>query len=362
MQKSIARSGIHLLMATSVSLCVGVLGVLNAQANDLQGLQEPVLLAAVQIWLQDNDRDSLPTIATLAADGNIAARLLLSRIEATDQGPSDFVNGLSRKERAELFRSSSGKGMFRPTWLKSEKEAGNQVASVLLESSNTIVSIDAIRKLYEMGETEATYDLIREAAGNGSQEQKQELASFLPEDSELMPYLRALQNPKTAISTGHTALQLSIDGGNLRGPEADTGTAAYFVEHGYQIGVQTSDFKQTNYYYDGLASWIVAAPVTAPIATLCRRVCGEETRHCAITTFGLVGGYYKAIKFDSPMQSLIEQSRFVTSNRAVGMVLRRISFARPAGASNKLLISDSQLETKSACLAGAVAEVRARRK
>jgi hypothetical protein len=362
MQKSKARSSIHLLIATSVFFAIGVFGVLNAQANDLQGLEETALQAAVEIWLQDNDRDSLPTIATLAADGNIAARLFLSRIEVTDQGPSDFVNGLSRKQRVELFRSSSGKGIFRPTWMKSEKEAGNQVASILLDSTNTIVSIDAIRKLYEIGETEAAYDLIREAAGNGSQEQKQELSSFLPEDSELMPYLRALQNPQAAISAGHTALQLAIDGGNLQGPEADTGIAAYFVEYGYQTGVQNSDFNQSNYYYDDLASWIAVAPVTAPIATLCRRVCGEEIRDCAITTFGLVGGYYKAIKFDSPMQSLIEQSRFVTSDRAVGMVLRRISFARPASASNKLLISDSQLEAKSACLAGAVAEVRAGRK
>jgi hypothetical protein len=59
------------------------------------------------------------------------------------------------------------------------------------------------------------------------------------------------------------------------------------------------------------------------------------------------------------MQSLIDQSRFVTSDWAVSMVLRRNSFARLAGASDKLLISNSQLETKSACLAGAAAEVRA---
>jgi hypothetical protein len=62
------------------------------------------------------------------------------------------------------------------------------------------------------------------------------------------------------------------------------------------------------------------------------------------------------------MQSLIDQPRFVTSDRAVSMVLRRISFARPAGASDKLLISNSQLETKSACPAGAAVEIRARRK
>jgi hypothetical protein len=260
-----------------------------------------------------------------------------------------------------LFRSNSGKGLFRPTWLKSEKKAGNQFASTLLDSTALAVKIDTIRTLYEIGEPEAAYELIRETAGNGSREQKQELANFLPKKSELMPYLRALQNPVAGYTVGHAALQQIIGSNELQGPESDTRAAAQFVEFGYQTGVQTSDFDQTNRYYADLASWIESAPVTAPVATLCRQYCGAATQHCAITVFGLVGGYYKVIKFDSPMQTLIDQPRYVISDRSVGMVMRRVSFARSAGAAKQLLISDSELRTKSTCLAEAVAEVRAQR-
>lgn len=361
MQKSIVKSRIYLLSAIGVFFWAAVLLIQTAQANDLNGLEAPALQAAIEVWLQDDDEDSLPVFATLAGEGNIAARLLLARIEATDQAPSDFVSGLSRKERVELFRSSSGKGLFRPSWLKSEMKAGNQFASTFLDSTALTVNIDAIRTLYEIGEPEAAYDLIREVAGNGSQEEKQELVNFLPEESELMPYIRALQNPAMGFTAGHAALQQSIGSNELQGSESDTRAAAQFVEFGYQTGVQTSDFDQTNHYYGDLASWIESASVTTPIATLCQRYCGGDTRVCAVTVFGLVGGYYKAIKFDSPMQTLIEQSRFVISDRAVGMVMRRVSFARSAGASRKLLISDGELRAKSTCLAKAVAEVRGQR-
>jgi len=361
MNESNVKNGIHLLMTIGVLFWIEILVVSSARANDLKGSEEPALQAAIEIWLQDNDEESLPVLAALAAEGNIAARLLLARIEVTDQGPSNFLNGLSRKERVELFRSNSGKGLFRPTWLSSETKAGNQFASVLLSSTNTAVNIDAIRKLYEIGEIEAAYELIREVAGNGSQQQKEELARFLPDKSELMPYLRALQNPDAVLTPGYAALKQSIDSYEVSGPEFDTRAAAYFVEYGYQTGVQNSDFDQSNHYYSGLASWIEAAPVTTPVATMCQRYCRNDTQECTITAFGLIGGYYKAIKFDSPMQTLIEQSRYVTSDRAIGMVLRRVSFARPAGAAGKFLISDDELRTKSACLAEAVTEVRAQR-
>lgn len=237
MKELIMNRGIYLLMTFGILLWAEILVVPSARASDLKGLEEPALQAAIEIWLEDNDEDSLPVLAALAAEGNIAARLLLARIEVTDQGPSNFLNGLSRQERVELFRSDSGKGLFRPTWLKSEKKAGNQTAATLLESTNTVVNLDAIRKLYEIGEPEAAYDLIREAAGNGSQEQKEELARILPEESELMPYLHALQNPVAGFTPGHSALLQSIGSSKLKGSESDTLAAAYFAEYGYQTGV-----------------------------------------------------------------------------------------------------------------------------
>jgi hypothetical protein len=266
MQQSRVKRSINLLMTIGITFWVEVFLVQGVQASDLKGADDPALQAAMEIWLADNDADSLPAMAALAADGNIAARLLLSRIEVTDQGPSDFIIGLSRKQRVELFRSNAGSGLFRPTWMKSEKAAGNQFAALLLESTNTVVDIDTIRGLYEVGEPEAAYDLIREVAGSGSPQQKQELIDFLPQNSELMPFLRALQKPAAGYTIGHAALKTSIDSNELDGPESDTGDAAYFVEHGYQSGVQTTAFDKTNFYYDHLASAIESAPATAAVA------------------------------------------------------------------------------------------------
>jgi hypothetical protein len=364
MQKSKVKNSIHLLITIGVFFWIGVLVIQNAHANDLSGIDDPALLAAIEVWLKDNDMESLPVFASRAGEGNKAARLLLARIEATEQAASNFVSDLSRKDRIDLFRSNSGKGLFRPTWLKSEMQDGNKVAAVLLESSNTAVNVSAIRTLYEIGEEEAAYDLIREVAGIGSQDDKKELASFLPPGSELTPYLRALQNPVSGFTPGHAALQKIIDGNEaigsahiFPGSESDTSAAADFVEFGYQNGVEASAFDQTNSYYDDLANWIEAESATAPITTLCRRVCNnEDVKSCAITVFGLGGGYYKVIKFDSPLQALIEQSRYVTSDRAVGMLLRRISFVKTAAGTP--MISDADLGKKSTCLAKVVTEVR----
>jgi len=349
----------------AVLVCTGILVSQFVQADNLSGSEDPVLQDAIELWLEDNDKDSLPVIATLAAEGNIAARLLLAQIENTERAPGNFVSSMPRKERVKLFRSTSGKGNFRPSWLKSEMLAGNEFAAALLKAPALEVNIEAIKTLYTLGEPESTYDLVRQVAGNGSKQEKQELAEFLPETSELMPYLRALQTPVAGVTPGISALKMIMGGDEinqseviLQGSEKDTSDAAVFVEYAYQNGVQSVHFDQTNSYYGDLAIWIESAPATASIATLCDRHCDSENTHsCAITAFGLVGGYYKVIRFDSPLESLIKQSRYASSKRASGMLLRRISSVKNAG--GNLLISDSGLHEKSECLAKAVADVRA---
>ena len=99
-------------LASMLALWIGCLVPQDAASGELPGSGDPALQAAIDVWLQDNDEESLPVIASLAAAGNIAARLLLARIENTDRAPTDYVDGLSRKERVELFRSDAGKGML----------------------------------------------------------------------------------------------------------------------------------------------------------------------------------------------------------------------------------------------------------
>ena len=77
----------------------------SAVANDLAGKDEPEFQAALQLWLNDNDDESLTRLSKLAMEGNVAARLLLARIEVTDRAPSEFVTQLTRKEYMDIFRS-----------------------------------------------------------------------------------------------------------------------------------------------------------------------------------------------------------------------------------------------------------------
>jgi hypothetical protein len=350
----------------SFSLCVGIFTTQSTQADDLSGLDDPAFQAAIEVWLDDNDADSLPAFATLASEGNIAARLLLTRIQNTDWAPSNYLNGLSREEKIEIFRPA-GEGLFRPSWLKSEKQAGNQLAAALLEAPALEVNIDAIRTLYEFGEPEASYDLIKQVATNGSQNEKDELAEFLPKTSELAPFLQALQFPEENLTPGHAALQHILSGdetnqteGVLVGSEQVISAAAVFVEFGYENGFHSIKFDQDNAFYSDLASWINTAPAAVPIAAVCNQYCTDgDMEACVITIFGLVGGYYKAVRFDSPIEKLIEQSRFLSSNRAAGMVLRRGAFK--IDVTGKLLMSESDLRDKAECLAEAVVEARASR-
>ena len=73
-------------------------------ANPLQGKDDPALQSAINLWLDNNDADSLTKFSTLAKTGNRAARMLLARIERTERAPSDFLERMTKSERMELFR------------------------------------------------------------------------------------------------------------------------------------------------------------------------------------------------------------------------------------------------------------------
>ena len=330
----------------------------------LPGADNPVFLAAVETWLDDNDADSLPVLSSLASQGNVAARLLLSRIETTDRAASDYVKSLSRQARLNLFRPS-GTGVFRPSWLKIESDAGNPTAAALLEATALGINLAGIQRLYRIGEIEATEHLVRKVAVDGSQAERQELAGFLPPESELAPYLRAFRHGQEGMTTGQTALQHIVATNDGIEPESiqlgddpDTQIAVEFVDLGYQAGSQTSGYGENNKHFGAITKWIMTAPEANAIAYLCRRICTDQaTPACANIAFGLIGGYYEVIRFDSPLEIIIPQLRFLVSERAVGMTLRRLAFSATE-AGEKILL-EREFSVKSKCLAKAVSGLRA---
>ena len=341
-------------------LAISLLLAPTALADGLPGDGDPVFLAAIETWLDDNDKDSLPTLAALARKGNVAARLLLSRIEVTDLALGDYVASLTPEERHDLFRPKAGKGRFRPTWVRTESDVGNPFAEALDASQGTAIDIEAIAALLALGEAEATYHLIRKVAVDGSQAERARLLGALAPDSENAPYLRAFHDDREGTTTGTTALQHML--ADLEGAEAEfmtldsdaeTGAAAMYVDFGYQADSRVVSFDAGNRYYEPIARWVMSAPEASGLAKLCRRACrAADIPACANQSFGLIGGYYEVIRYDSPLEAVIEQSRFLESERAVGMALRRIASARTEA--DLPVFSDQELRQRSACLADAV--------
>ena len=341
-------------------LAVSILPSTVAQAGSLPGERDPALLAAVETWLADDDAESLPALAALARDGNMAARMLLARIEVTDFAFGDFVAALSREQRHDLFRPGTGKSRFRVSWTRAESDLGNPFAAVLQSSQRTGIQIEAIEALLALGETEATYHLVRKVAVDGSQAERARLLEVIAPDSENAPYLRAFHDTEEGTTTGRAALlhmMAQLDGvaatSLALGDDAEAAAAAQYADYGFQAGTDPLTYDAGNRYFGPVAAWVMSAPETFPLARLCRRACSEaEIPACANLSFGLIGGYYEAIRFDSPLEAVIAQSRFLESERALGMARRRIANARTE--IDEAVFSDQELRRRSACLAEAV--------
>ncbi len=329
-----------------------------AKKLTILGADDPRLRQAIDLWLDDNDTDSLPAMAALANSGNQAAQFLVARIESSDRAPSRFVLGLSRSERHDLYRPAHSSGLFRPGWLKIEADSGNALARILFTSTELGISIPGITDLIAAGEPEAVDFKVRKVAVDGTDHQRDILIHQLPSDHDLMPYLRAFRYARNGLTTGRAALEHMI-GKSVNATEADDSyDAMRFVDIGYQAGDQTPRYGVENVYYDDIASWVMNAPAARSTAILCEQACpANEVQDCANLALGLVGGYYEAIRFDSPLETIIPQARFIESKRAVGMTRRKIASIRTEA--GEAIFSEQEMRTKSNCLSDAIIRERA---
>lgn len=346
---------------TSVTFWIALVVAFPATADTpVAGSHDPEFVQATQRWLDDDDRQSLPALAQLARDGNRAARLLLARIETTDRAFRPFVANLSRRKRHDLFRASQGSSLFPPSWLKVESDRGDPLARALFKSTSGEIDIAAVERLYALGENEATEHLVRKVAVDGSQSEREALLQVLIPRAELEPYLQGFYRARSGITTGKTGLQFIV--GIIDGVEPEsvvlernreTHVAEQYVDLGYQSGKQTiGDWKQ-NPYYEAIARWTLEASPARPAANFCRDICADdELTACAAVTFGLIGGYYEVIRFDSPLESIIPQDRFLQSQRAIGMITRRLAAARTEA--NEAIFTHEELAARSQCLADAI--------
>jgi len=311
------------------------------------------LQTAVELWLQGDDAQSLPILADLAKEGNSDARLLLARIETTDLGPSPFRKSLDRAAARELFRYADV-STFGKSWLFVEAQAGNELAQALLKAKTADPDLELIKRLNRLGEHQATDRPTRIVALYGTQEMRDRLSADDEVMADLRPYLAYLSGQPEPRGDGLAALRhIQPNAVDAMQPDA-LGMAGMLA-----LGLGYGDASPNNVWRSAVESWLMTADATKPIADFCSRQCPDQTSACAFAFLAVSGGYFEAIRTDSPLEAVIPQDRFLDSPRARLMVLRRAALARTE--TNLEWLADSpELADISSCAADVIRAERSK--
>ncbi len=314
----------------------------------IEGSEHPELVSAINLWLKNDDENSLPLMAKLAREGNTAARLLLSRIERTERAPSAYLESLSVDEQQVLFRNPKKRGPFQLSWMLSEAESGNSLAALFLSSYVPKVDLDTIRALQAAGEVEATDHPVRIAALYGDAQIKKQLLDQLA-PPQMRPFVVSQLPPAKRLADGLASLEYMQQYGVGKPIDIATNSHVETTARFLALGIPYGDITNDNPLRATISNWLSQSPEATPIRKACEQHCSNEVEQCGITLLGLTGGYYEAIRLDSPIENLISQTSFLKSPRAAAQALRRGALIRAEHGGEIASLTD--IATQSECLA-----------
>ena len=140
---------------------------------------------------------------------------------------------------------------------------------------------------------------------------------------DLRPYLTYLTMKPEPRGDGLAALR------HIQSQPVDAGSDQTLGMAGLlALGLGYGDLSPDNPWRPAVEDWLMTARSTKPIAQLCRTECTDDAPACAFAFLALSGGYFEAIRYDSPLETVIPQDQFLDSPRARLMVLRRAALAR----------------------------------
>ena len=300
---------------TALALALG--GAMASTAPPLPGADDPGFVAALALWLADDEAEALPALAGLAASGNGAARLLLGQIDKMPSLQGPFLSRLPRAERIVLLRQPGG--MSGRSWLNAL--AGTPLADALLALRHPRSRPALIDDFEALGEGRAA----REALIALTAREHPGLAALDPGlvSPDLLYLLWRNADPER-----REAITARVPAGN---PE-------------WQMMGRVLDARTVD-------RWLETSPAAEPLAALCRAVCPDDIPPCLSAAYGALASHDALLTLGTPAATLVPQAEFLASPRGRSTTLRRILLSSSMRARRAML---ERVAGQSQCLGEAL--------
>jgi len=307
----------------AVALCVVVTAPVSAGAAAIGGQDDPRFVAALELWLADDETTALPRFAALAGEGNRAAQVLLALIDATPPLQGPWLVSLPRNERIRLVRAPGG--LSGRSWMAMAAE-DTPLARLWIERQDPSATVETAMAFAAIGEERAARATLQGVAAR----QRHGFAA-VADDPGYPPDLRHLVWREWAEAPDRMArIEAEI---------------AALMPGDPQIG-RFVDRPVTGAERD---AWLAAAPLAMPLRATCA-ICPESVAACLRAAFALVGGHAQLADFGTPSETLIPPDVWNASPRG-RLALLRMAPARRMFADTVF----AAVRAKNDCLADALA-------
>ncbi len=305
------------------------------------GGEDPAFREVVLMWLEGDDENALPALASIANGGNVGAQLLLGTIEARGIAQTPWVRSLDRDAYNAIFRQPDSR--FGTPWLRYAGDNGEPLAPLLNNatpnedgrfSEEPALELMALGEpraakmwisiMFNQGDWAEVTRLVEPARAAGQMPLVWAAATHAPDadnaEELLLEGLRALADD---TMDGYLFLRWA----NFEHPQIEPlfelkGDFARAVTTG--PGVMGADAPMSAEAIAFLDNWLATDDVAALPRAWCEEACPDTQAACARNLYGLAFGRASLpYMVDTPMETIIPQEIWVQTPRAQIVVSAR---------------------------------------
>ena len=250
----------------------------------------PAVQAAARDWLAGREADALRAFATLAADGDLSARLWLGQIDSFAALQGDWLGRLGRAGRIAVLRQPGG--LSGRHWTNAAMPQTDPVAMAWAQLWDTGTGAEVILQFARLGETRAA----RFAALTLARRQRSGFAAIADD------------------------------------PDYPTSLWAYAMREGWvppEGGLDPADPQRAilGQAVDtaGFSVWAETAPEADAVVALCEILCpAEPAAVCRPAALQALGGYWGLMPLGSPVEAIVPSPLFNRSPAGIATTLRQM--------------------------------------